>query len=116
MPPPPLPPPPPRIANGSPKSPKTSPRASHTRAPSALTIGNGPAAPVVHKRSKSFGFGTSNPTQSAIVNPTAVSTGSHHILPITEKEGTVSTRYTSYRAVPDLTYNPVLFQSASEAL
>ena len=87
--------------------------AHHGRAPSidmgtraSLGLDNAAAA---HTRSKSFAFG-SEPIP--LVDPVSVPTGSHHIMPIPSETNDL---HTAYRAVPDLAFTPVLFQSAADA-
>jgi hypothetical protein len=94
------PPPPPQ----SPKSASQHPR-SHVRSPSGAIPPSAQASPNSHTRSKSFAFGS----DSASTVP--VATGTHHLTPSTQ-ESTPSN--TSLRAVPDLTFNPVLYRPVDE--
>jgi hypothetical protein len=58
-----------------------------------------------HAKSKSFAFsGTSQ-----LGTPIPVETGTHHLLPLPSIHP--HQQYTSYRAVPDLSFIPTLFQS-----
>jgi hypothetical protein len=50
--------------------------------------------------------------EKKMVDPVPVLTGSHHTMPV---PSACTTHHTSYRAVPDLAFAPVLFQSAEDA-
>lgn len=84
----------------------TTPTASSHGLSSASTSSSSlPLPSPTHSKSKSFAFsGTSQPN-----TPVPVETGTHHLLPLPSIHP--HQQYTSYRAVPDLSFIPTLFQS-----
>lgn len=85
-------------------------RIGHARQASTLQPARHASKPS-HVRSKSLSTPSAD-AQAAIVDPVAVSSGSHHLLPANPLP---TPGYTAYKAVPDLSYSPVLFQSGVEA-
>ena len=83
-------------------TPGTSPLALSSASSSSSSL---PLPTPGHAKSKSFAFsGTSQPN-----TPVPVETGTHHLLPLPSIHP--HQQYTSYRAVPDLSFLPTLFQS-----
>lgn len=79
---------------------------SHSASPSSALSPSAGTRPQ-HNKSKSFAFiGSSSPT-----TPVPVDSGGshHHLLPVPSV--TPDQQYTSYRAVPDLSFVPTLFQT-----
>lgn len=83
-------------------TPATSPLALSSASSSSSSL---PLSSPGHSKSKSLAFfGTSQPN-----TPVPVETGTHHLLPLPSIHP--HQQYTSYRAVPDLSFIPTLFQS-----
>lgn len=71
-----------------------------------------PPSPQRHIRSKSFSFGFGF-EPSIPISTGATAAGSPHLLPVTQES---SSTHTSFRAVPDLGYVPVLFKKSNTSM
>lgn len=72
-----------------------------------------PAKPATHGRSKSFAYGFEPAVPLTLpAAPTILPTGATHLMPVSEPLDPLSS-HTSYRAVPDLGFVPVLFSSST---
>lgn len=84
-------------------------RPTHNRLPSSMA--NGTASATRHGRSKSFAYGFEPAVPLTLPPPPMITpTGAAHLMPVLGARDT-STSHTSYRAVPDLGFVPVLFSS-----
>lgn len=79
------------------------------RLPSSMA--NGTASATRHGRSKSFAYGFEPAVPLTLPAPPMITpTGAAHLMPVLGARD-ISTSHTSYRAVPDLGFVPVLFSS-----